>query len=421
MFYLADLGVTWEKAELSNGIPVHFFMKKGSPVTFFIVFPVGSTSDPEGKKGITHFLEHAIYKSEEGGRDLGTRIEEMGGHLNGYTSNDEVAFHAQIGDFGDFDELVGLFAGAFLDYKVSSGVIDTERGVIIQELQNDYADPKDMLGGILEPKAMFAGTQYENPVIGTAENLHATSDKDLEDMLKTVLSYQPIILVTGDFDSDPALNSLEKHFKLDNNLMPVRPKKLTFGKLKNLTHKMDVDFINASMGFRGCEIFHDDSLGLDFLSTALGSGALSTILMKRIRKELGLVYFIYTHFDALVNAGALMVTFGTEKQNLKRVYKEIKEIMKRIVETGLTDGELKFTKQLILKSTKIRYEKVLPVALEHRVGELFNPDNYYTLEKYLNAVEKITNKDLVGIAQKYLSPDEANYMAVGNVEISDLV
>ena len=410
MFKLKDLGVSWSKEKTSGGVPVNFFEKKGSPVGVIIAFPIGSKDDPTDKEGLVHQFEHLLLDANE---NLHAQIERLGGWINGYTSKEEMAIYAQFGDFGDFDKAAKLPIDTFCNFAISDKILNNAKNVVTQELLSETGNAPVLLDS-LRDKAFFKNTSYEHHIIGTEEDIKTFSLEDITRVHKHVMSLSPVVLVIGEVDKEKALAVLDKSLPFKTNTHKRNIKRVNSDAIENKIHKTETDFINTSIAFKGVPVFDSDMLILDFIVTALGRGS-SSILVREVRKKLGLVYDIRGRNIAYAAAGVVEFNFGVNKTEVAQVADCIQKQIDLIKSDGLKREDLELTKKRMLKSAKVDYESLLSLGFFHITGELFSPGNYLDLEKYINAFQRVSNTEIVTTARKYLNRENMGICAVGNI------
>lgn len=372
---------------------------------------VGSMNETPGENGLSHFIEHMVFKGTErrSARDIAEEMDLAGGQMNAYTSKECTCFYAKVTD----DELplaVDLLADMVLHPKFDPQELDKERSVVLDEIDMVEDTPDDL---VLE---LLSGCQYSGslrmPILGPKERISAYTREDL--VRYWARHYTPdnmVVSIAGNYVWEDFLALVEKHFDRfpaeKACLLPCEPQFFLPGKA---FREKDTEQVHIAVGYPGVESFHDDLYPLCVLSNALGAG-MSARLFQRIREELGLVYTVLSYTDSYRGTGSFNIYAAASPENAGTVVKEIREQIALFLRDGMTEKEFRSGKAQLrggyllgLESSGGRMQAIGRSVL--LCGEPEDPG------EIIRKIEAVTEEETMALARRLLSA-EAGAAVVG--------
>jgi len=206
----------WPKtqiSELPNGIRVATEPMAGETATVGVWIDTGSRYESERTNGVAHFLEHMFFKgtANRSKRDLEEGIENMGGHLNAYTSREQTVFYAKVFK-NDVPQALDILADMIQNSKYAPVDIERERDTILREMQEVENMPEEVIFDRLHQTA-YRGTALARTILGPIENIKSISREDIEEYVSThYVGPKMVIAAAGPIDHDEVLKLSEGLF-----------------------------------------------------------------------------------------------------------------------------------------------------------------------------------------------------------------
>lgn len=395
--------------KLENGLQVVVIpMDNDSKVVSTDIFyKVGSRDEKMGKSGIAHMLEHLNFKSTKNleAGEFDEIVKGFGGVNNASTSFDYTHYYIKSAS-KNMDKSLGLFADLMENLTLKDEEFQPERDVVAEERRwRTDNNPMGYLQFRLFNNAYIYHPYHWTP-IGFMSDIKNWTIEDIRDFHSTY--YQPknaIIVVAGDIDKDEVFKSAKKYFKnienkkeIPSKLHTVEPKQ--DGAKRVTIHKdSSVEMIAISYHLPNFE--NKDQVALSALSELLSSGK-SSILHKRLVDEKRLVNSVYAYNLELKDPGLfLFVAVANEGVKAKEIEKEILDIIDSIKKGEVSKKDIEKIKINTKADFIFSLESSTSVASLY--GSYFVRDNIKPLIEYEEKVEKLTKKDLVKVANKYLN------------------
>ena len=275
----------------------------------------GTRHETAQENGIAHFLEHMAFKgtSRRSALQIAEEIENVGGYLNAYTSRERTAYFARVLS-DDVALAVDLIADILRDPQLAEAEIETERGVILQEIGQAMDTPDDIIFDWLQETA-FPDQPMGRAILGPAERVRAFGRDDLSSFIGT--HYMPgrmILSAAGGVDHDQIMAQAERLF---GDMAPGAasqpdPADYRGGERREIK---DLEQAHFSLALEGPSYRDDDFYAAQIAATALGGGMASR-LFQEAREKRGLCYTIFSQAAAWAETGLFTVYAGTGAQEI---------------------------------------------------------------------------------------------------------
>ncbi len=394
-----------KKYQLKNGMTVILQESHKSPVVSAQVWVrTGSADEGRGEEGISHFIEHLVFKGTRkfGVGEIASTIEGSGGELNAYTSFDQTVFYISISKhFADvglecLSEMMGF-------PKFDPVEIDNERGVVIEEIKRG----NDSFGRRASQQ-MFSTTYHKHaygiPVIGYEKNVLKWSAKKIVDYYHSRYSPQNMFLVVvGDFSSPEMKKKVQKYFgefKAYKMHKSKRTKEPKITKPRFSVEKAAFEQNSMYMAWPTPAINHKDIPALDLLGMILGQGD-SSRLTERLRLQEALVNGISSSVFSSKDPGLFVVSMSYQIENLEKALNAFNEVIAKVISQGFEQSEL--TKSMVNMQSSNLYSMETVEGLARKIGDAeFSMHDPKSFEQYLKDLAKVTLKDLDRVFKKYI-------------------
>lgn len=395
---------------LPNGIKVLLKEEHKAPVvTFQIWYKVGSRNERLGTTGMSHLLEHMMFKGTKkyGPKTFSQTVMRNGGNDNAFTGKDYTAY---------FETFAADRIGISLDLeadRMQNLLLDpkeflSEREVVKEERRMRTED--DPTATMVEEMtaAAFIAHPYEWPVIGWMADINNITRDDLYNHYRTY--YAPnnaTIVVVGDFDTKALLPQIEKNFgqiprgPAVPKIGAVEPRQL--GE-RRIIVKKQAELPAVFAGYHTPDIKHPDSYALEVLQGILSSGK-SSRLYKSLVYEQQLALYAGGDYDNIANDPNLFYVYAgvmpgkTTEEVEKALYAEIEKLKT----SPVTDEELLKAKNQIEASFIMGQDSIFYQAM--LLGQFDTVANWKVLEKYVENTRAVTKEDVQRVAKEYFSAD----------------
>ena len=398
---------------LDNGLKILFIEDHKIPLATFQIWDrVGSIDEPAGKAGMSHLLEHMMFKGTPkfGSKVFSNLVQRKGGTDNAHTSKDYTMYH-QTMPADAISLSIELEADRMKNLWLDPKDLEAERSVVMEERRMRYEDdPQNLLDeGVVATS--LAVQAYRKPVIGWMSEIAAISREDLADYYHTY--YSPdnaFIIISGDARPDKLMPLIKKEF---GNIPPAGNKLKRIktdepaqkGEKIVYLEKESAELPFILMAFHVPSFPHKDSFALDVLSTVLSGGKSarlyrSLVYGKRIALDASADYsglnrdpFLF-QFSATVAPGKDMI----------EVEKAVHEEIENIATTPLSDEELQKAKNQIEASFVFARDSSYSEALYTGMFEVV-AGNWRLKDRYVDGIRNVTPAEVSDVARRYLTKE----------------
>jgi len=403
----AELSSHLFQTRLANGTSLIVRESPGSKaVTVQVWVKAGSTYENDHERGITHLIEHMIFKGTEsrGPGDIASGIEALGGQINAYTSYDQTVYHATLAA-RHWRSALDILTDAVLHSVFDPEELEREKKVVLEEIAMREDRPPVRLFEKFMTHA-YKKHPYRLPVSGTRESVSAISRQDIINYVKT--HYVPAnltVVVAGDISYPEVKKAVEELYgsleaRGDSDTAreqePAREKADFFSLKDDMRHTM------LLFGFPTCAFKDDDTAALDIIAAILGQGETSR-LYRRLRNDLGLVYRVDGSSFTPRDPGLMEFSADIDPGRAAEVLKEGLAQIFLLKHVKVSEEELDRARRNLESDFIFSLEKVGGQA---RVMGSFafltgNPDP----SEYLEKLRAVSRDDILRVAKKYFRAD----------------
>ncbi|GGF16420.1 peptidase M16 [Aliidongia dinghuensis] len=324
---------------------------------------VGTRHEPAEINGVAHLLEHMAFKGTErrSARQIAEEIENVGGHLNAYTSREHTAFYAKVLK-QDAALGIDILADILQHSTFEPDELERERTVIIQEIGQAQDTPDDVIFDRFQERA-YPGQAMGRPVLGEAEIIRTIGRDAVAGYMNRHYSADRMVLsAAGAVDHGRLVELAERAFVAlpPYQGAPAEPARYAGGDLRD---EKDLEQVHLVLGFPGVSYTDEDYYAASTLSTVLGGG-MSSRLFQEIREKRGLVYTVYSFASSYADGGVFGVYAGTGEDEVEELMPVLcDEIVKAAdtmteAEVARARAQLKASILMGLESTSARCEHV---------------------------------------------------------------
>lgn len=393
------------KTILANGLTIITesipFVKS---VSAGIWVKTGSRYETIHESGITHFLEHMLFKGTAARTsfDIASQIESRGGYLNAFTSNEYTAYYVRCLD-SELPTALDVLSDMVLRASLPNEEIGKEKKVVIEEMKMYRDSPDDYLFEEFISQ-IFDNHPLGRPIIGYESTVNNFTREQLVGYISDHYRNGNLILaVTGNVNHDEVVNLVEKEFILavgdstpkQHVLTPYKPSK------KELTK--DIEQTHYFIGKRGLGSVDVDRYKLLMLNAILGGG-MSSRLHQNIREKYGYCYTIQSMIQSFSDTGIFAVYTGTDKQHLTHVKDLVVNEFDKLKNEELTEKEFNDAKTQLKGLLLLNQESTNNRMVRMAKSEIYH-NRYVTLEEIEEKINAVTTQELLEFSNSFLTEE----------------
>ena len=405
-----------ETAELSNGIRVITEeMQHVRSISVGIWVTGGSRRESPENNGISHFIEHMLFKgtSRRSAEDIARSIDSIGGNLDAFTSKELVSFNAKVLD-EHLPTAFDVIGDLVLNPVFREEDIEKEKGVILEELKMDADNPEYLVHEIFTSN-FWKGHPLGKPILGTKD----TVKQFRQDTVRTFYdnaytSGNIVITAAGNVRHDRLLALARERFEPLKRLgqLPAIPPPRTHAEI-SCRSKKALEQVHVCLGVPSYPFPHELRFPCYILNTVLGGG-MSSRLFQNIREKQGLAYAVFSELNLYRDTGCLSVYAGTSLEAVRKVIDSILKEFARMRDEKLTADELRRAKDHLKGSLVLGLESTSSRMANLARQEIFF-GRFFTLDELLESIENVTVEQVERIAQEFFQPNNIALTVLGSL------
>ena len=406
----------YRKTVLPNGIRV---VTESLPwvrsVAVGIWVETGSRVEPVGRGGISHLIEHLVFKGTDSrsAEDIARAIDSVGGHMDAFTAKEHTCFYVSVLD-EHLDMAADLLADVLLRPRFAPGDIEREKAVVFQEIKMVEDTPDDLIHDLFLEK-IWPGHPLGRPILGR-KDVVAALDRD------TILGhfraeYAParvVVAVAGNAEHSRVVDAFAPRFERFDR--PAASHAASAPSLRPGTHLIakPLEQVQVVLGFPGVSDTAPERYALYLLNDIMG-GSMSSRLFQEVRERQGLVYSVHSGAQQFHDSGILYLYAGTEPGNFGKVLKAFLREVRGLRKDGVTSAELARAKDhlkgnlmLSLESSSSRMNRL--ARQELRFG------TFHSVDEMLGQISGVRPEEVEALIQRLLDVEQACLVTLGPVD-----
>lgn len=374
---------------------------------------VGSRDENSRNNGITHFIEHMIFKGTNNrtAKQISDAIESYGGYLNAFTSKEETCVYVR-GLENNFNLYFDVLCDLVQNPLFKDSHIKKEAGVVIDELRDIEDNPEELIFDKFEEK-IFAGNSLSYPIIGTEKNILAFNPTLLHQYHKKFYRADNLMIVSsGCIEHERIVELAQKSIILKSGNSNQKRKTFVKNFADDFYVEKETNQIHTIIGRTSFGFNDDRRTSLKILTTLLGEGS-SSRLFQAVREKLGITYQINSFLNSYKDVSAFGVYYSTSDKHWEKVYNIISREFRKVVDGKIKDNELKRVKEYLKGNTILSLENTT-----NRMIRLANSILHYgkilSFEETIKKIESVSKEELIQIANEVLSEKELVTITLGS-------
>ena len=407
----------YQKTTLDNGLRIiTASMPHTNAVSICIFIGVGSRYETEVQAGVSHFVEHLLFKGTQKrttAREISEAIEGVGGILNAGTDKELTLYWCKVAQ-SHFLLALDVLVDMLLHSRFAPVDIERERQVIIEEINMSKDSPSQQVDMLID-ELLWPNHPLGRDIAGSRESVAAFT----RDMMLDYLAgqYQPantVIAIAGNIRHQEVITTVGQALGNWNKQQPGSGYS-AYEEQPNprlQVERRDIEQVHLCLALPGLSLLHPKRFALDLLNVILGEG-MSSRLFAEIRDRLGLTYSIHSYVEHRLDSGSIAVYTGVEPKNLSTIIKAILEQLSRL-KGSVPEFELSKAKELSKGRLLLRMEESRNVA-GWAGGQEVLTGGILSVEQVVSIIDAITAGELEQLARELLVGSRLRLAVVGPV------
>jgi predicted Zn-dependent peptidase len=410
----------YRKTTLPNGLRV---LTESMPAvrsaTVGIWADVGSSVEKHERRGISHLVEHMLFKGTQRrtARQIAETMDAVGGNLNAFTDKETTCYYAKVID-RHVPLALDVLADMFLHSAFDPGELKKEQKVILEEIKM-YEDSPDELIHDVFLQTMWSGSSLGEPTIGFADTVVRVTPDDLRAHMRA--HYAPnsvVVAAAGNVEHERFVELVSEQFADFGGVCTLpEPEGPTTTPDAHIRFK-DGEQAHVIVGTRGIDVRDERRYALSLLDTVLGGG-MSSRLFQEIREQRGLVYSVYSFQAAYRRAGLFGVYAGTSPQNVQPCIDVVLEQFARACDTSIGEDEFHLAKEHIKGSLTLSLESSSSRMIRLGRNE-FALGRHVSTEEIERRIDAVTADEVQQLAGELLDNENLGLCIIGPVDESSI-
>lgn len=394
----------YKKTILPNGIRVlseNIPYVKSFSLGFW--FNVGSRDENLQNNGITHFIEHMLFKGtkKRSAKKIATEIESCGGYLNAFTSKEHTCYYGR-GLSHHLEKTFDVISDMIKNPLFKPSEIKKEAAVVVDELHDIQDNPEELIFEKFEEK-IFAGSSLSYPIIGTQKNILNFSRLDLFNFVKDKYGFNKIVIAaSGDVDHNFLLKLTNKYFNKNLGSSSARRRyhtnSITAGRLELI--EKEIQQVHSILGKPTVGFKSNERIKAALLTQILGDGS-SSRLFQAVRERNGIAYQINSFLNSFYDVSTFGIYLSTNEKMVDKAFNLIYKELKKLREKKVSDKELSKAKESLKGNFLLSLENTSNRMIRMAQSELYH-NRIKSTEEIINSIDKVTKENVIEAANDLL-------------------
>jgi predicted Zn-dependent peptidase len=397
------LTVITEKMDHIRSVSMGIWLKAGS-----------RNEDPE-VNGISHFVEHMVFKgtTHRTAEDIAREVDSIGGNMDAFTGKETVCFNIKVLD-EHLPIAVDVLSDMVLHPTFAADDIVRERGVILEEIKMDEDNPDSLVHEIFTQN-FYKDHPLGKPILGTKETVRKFEPSAVRKYYDSKFVPENLVIsAAGHVEHEVLVDLLSKEFaglpRGANGLHDTPPKINSRIILRN---KKALEQVQICVGVPSYRINHERRFVAYVLNTLLGGG-MSSRLFQNVREKQGLVYSIFSELNPYKDTGCLAVYAGTSRESAPKVVQSIVREFHDVKQNHIPEEELKRAKDQLKGSLMLSLESSTARMSNLARQEMYH-DHFMGMDEIIELIQVVTLDDVIQVANEMFQPDAIAVTVLGNL------
>jgi predicted Zn-dependent peptidase len=375
----------------------------------------GSRREPVEINGISHFIEHMVFKGtrRRTAEDIAREIDRLGGMLDAFTSKEMVCFNTRVLD-EHLPTAFDIISDMVLEPKFAEQDIEREQGVILEEIRMTQDNPEDLVHELFTQN-FWHPHALGKPILGTPETVSSFTRDTIQSWFqKCYAPNRMVITAAGHLTHAELVDLVESRFsklpRTEDDFADPKPEPTPHITLRS---KSELEQVHLCMGVPALPLNDRRRFSVSVMNNILGGG-MSSRLFQNIRERQGLAYSIFSDLNPYRDVGVLSVYAGTSLDTAGKVVESVLEEFRRMRDEPIDAEELRRAKDHLKGATLLALEgsgaRMSNLARYHMYF-----DRHFTTQELIVMLEAVSAQEVQQIAREFFHPERIAASVVGNL------
>ena len=406
--------------KLENGLRViSEYMPYSKSIAFGIFVKNGSRNEPEDLSGVSHFIEHMLFKGtgKRSQKNIAEDMDAIGGEINAYTAKEYTCYYMRVLD-ENIDSAMELLCDMFSNSVFDEKEMEREKNIIYEEIGMYEDQPDDVVVDRLHSE-IWKNSSLGKPILGTRESVgNIDRNRLVKYFNENYRTENTVISFAGNIDRERTEYYANKYFGNRKNEKIYQYDTKAVYEPVFLNTKKNIEQVHLCMNFEGLNIYDENRYTMALLNLAAGGG-MSSRLFQSIREELGLVYSIYSYTSSYRDTGVFEICAELNPANTETVIKNILYNLEKMKNDAISEEKLDKLK-IQLKSNIILGQEGTGGTMSAMGRSIVLKNEYTDPETVLRKIEMVKAGDIKKLADKIFNINSFSISLAGNTKNTDI-
>lgn len=372
----------------------------------------GSRDEPEERAGISHFIEHMLFKGtrRRSALAIAKQSEAIGGHIDAFTARENSCYYARVFE-EHLPKAVSILGDILAAPLFAREEVERERRVVYEEIESYENNPEEMAHDLIT-ELIWPAHPLGRPILGTRETLAKIGSRALTAYHREHYTAGNIVIAaSGNLEFDRLVDLVRRHVPLRPEPAPDGHYPLTRFRSRTRQCERDITQVSLALAGRGPSYHGADRFTLSVLNMILGAG-ISSRLFRKIREDEGLAYTVYSFLDQMRDTGIFGIFLGVAPENTRRALALACREIRKLKRDGIRPWELESAKAQLLMSHFLGFESTYERMNRIALSEI-GYGRQASLERLLQKIHEISADEVQEAIERYLQPDRFCLLTLG--------
>ncbi|KIL50520.1 zinc protease [Jeotgalibacillus alimentarius] len=367
----------------------------------------GSRDENTENNGISHFIEHMLFKGtkERSARKIAEEFDRIGGHVNAFTSKEYTCFYAKVLD-NHAKHALDVLSDMFFNSVYDPEELEKEKNVVLEEIKMYEDTPDDIVHDLLG-EAVYGKHPLGYPILGTESTLKSFTSDDLKKYVYEMYRPEDVVISAAGNIGPEFIKEIESLFgDYTSSTEDKKDHDLPEFHYTHLSRRKETEQAHLCLGFDGLPIGHEDTYSLIVLNNVLG-GSMSSRLFQDVREDKGLAYSVFSYHSAHRDSGLLTIYAGTGAEQLDALYDTIQSTLLKLKADGLTADELDSSKEQLKGNLVLGLESTNARMSRNGKNELML-GRHRSMDELIEKIDLVSESSVKNVADRILGGNFAS-------------
>jgi len=404
------------KTVLTNGVKiVSKQMPHARSVSMGVWVSVGARDESEQESGLSHFIEHMIFKgtSRRSAFQIAKEFDAIGGQTNAFTSMEHTCYHARVID-SQLETMVEILSDIFLNSLFDPAEVERERPIICQEIGMVEDSPEEYVH-VLSGHNLWGSHPLGRSILGSRENVIRFDAGTIKEFFRRFYHPERIIVsVAGNVDHRRFVDLVGPAFETISSGGPLPPRTTPVVRARIRSHRRELEQQHICLATLGLSVTDPRRFAFSLLNTILG-GNMSSRLFQQIREQRGLAYSVYSFMTSHVDTGMFGVYTGVDPRYTGEAIDLMVESLRNLKNEPVSADELRDAKEFTKGNLLLAAESVDNQMVRLAQNE-YHFKRYIPLDQVVERIEAVTAEQIMDLAGYLFRAEQTALTLLGPAE-----